>query len=272
MEGNNQPGTAGRQPTDAKWHIRIFRIKANNNTWGAGRIAKKLYEDWPDEDAPSESVVRRILKSPPADLDMLRYYSWPSTMREGLLPWESGPALFELLRHYREAGARKPPTVGRAQWYWRVTLGCPDAPVGRRDELAGILAAADVLPEDARKATYETVEAMISYAPWRSTEDQQLYGEAIERGDISQLVLALTADTSIDAATAAFFKHTGGSVDTPFLRRAVRSFFEVMAKHPELSPPESLAESDEWQEGQMGTGPQSRSELAGGGSKEGDTQ
>lgn len=233
-----------------EWRQLVFQIAAEHPSWGPGRVNTELGESdvarailamdgEEDKGLPGARTIGRWqsefkLLDTPAKL-AFRMYSWPEAMRREALPWEASAALFDLSQ-YR----KRPIPIRRAQWFWRVTLACPDAPLARRDELAGYLSAADALPEDARKATHETVEATISYAPWRSEKHQQICAEAIRRGEIKQLSLTLTADTTIDEAVEAGDELTGGATDSASVRGDLRSLFQAWADHPELSPPDAL--------------------------------
>lgn len=240
-ETETKPGRPGRKRTDSKWIPQVFKLKANNPSWGGGRIAERLDINFPGQGAPSETVVRRMLKSPPPNFATLRYYSWPEAMIRGELPWEAGAVATGLLRRYREVGISEPPSIGRVQWFWRLTLACPDSPVGRRHTLAGYLAAGDVLPDDARSEAHDAVGAEIALAPWRSEEHRRVYEKAITSGEAKAASLFLPAGTTIDAAIEALSEAAGPAADSELGRTMIRSLIESQARYPELSFLEALA-------------------------------
>lgn len=224
-----------------EWRELVFQVAEDHPTWGPGRVSVAISQhptrpglaDAEDGvSLPSERTIGRWLREFRALDEQARLpyrtYSWPEAMRRGALPWDAAAALFDLAQSGQSV------TIRKAQWFWRVTLARPDAPIDNRDKLARYLAAADLLPEDARMATYETVEAAMFYAPWQSEEHQRLYYEAIGRGDVKLLSLALTADTTIDEAIAALDEQQAG------MGTSMRSLFEAWAEHPELSRTEAL--------------------------------
>ena len=151
--------------TSPSWVQRIKSIKANNPTWGAGRILGTLEQEAVRTDVaytgPSEPTIRRILRrewDPMTERDQRRYlyFYWPESMQRGDLPWEASAAAIEMLRWEARAGEKdlqpmflqpgpfkvrplwqyQRPSIDSVYWYWRVTQVMPLPPEGTtRQEL-----------------------------------------------------------------------------------------------------------------------------------------
>lgn len=84
---------------------------------GAGMI--ETQEGEPVGDVPSTSTIGRVVRDDWAKLKEserkdYRLVRWPETFRDGALPWQTAPAVFELLRYL----TNERPTVRLARWYW----------------------------------------------------------------------------------------------------------------------------------------------------------
>src|SRR6266487_7027562 len=97
----------GRPPTDAYWVERIRILAANNPRISYTAIARELEAEG-GSGAPSPRTVERFAKKfrslPPQQQADYRYFSWPETMEQGLLPWEASRAALELAEHFRDHG------------------------------------------------------------------------------------------------------------------------------------------------------------------------
>jgi hypothetical protein len=125
--------------------------------------AKEQAETWPEEEEEEPRPGK-----PPALRTIYKYmgefgglaegvrkgyqpFSWPESMEEGLLPWEATAATIQLLIWTQEHGLWPPP-VSLVQWFWRITLAIPDAPLGERLRVTATVAsyreAGQIVPED----------------------------------------------------------------------------------------------------------------------------
>ena len=133
--------------TDPYWIERVRSIKANNPSWGGGRITRALQQEASESDregpVPSEATVRRILRRywdqmSEVDQNQYLYFYWPESMERGDLPWEASAAAIELLRYYpihmentaadTTARVNKRPSIRLVKWFWRVTQAMPSPP------------------------------------------------------------------------------------------------------------------------------------------------
>ncbi|MBF8267734.1 MAG: hypothetical protein HW388_1242 [Dehalococcoidia bacterium] len=180
--------------TDPYWIERIKSIKANNLSWGAGRILKEMQQEAArsgvEYQGPSEPTIRRKLRTEWDPLDKERktqylYFYWPESMMNGSLPWEASAAGLELLRHY----PIERPYVRQVKWFWRVTQAMPKhdgAPPEKYFALRNLIALiltlrdhADLLPDlTPSKRVASTAELQHLPPPMmaRSIEDAIAFG------------------------------------------------------------------------------------------------
>jgi len=129
--------TTGRVPKQTPRDVKeqVLSIKAEHETWGAGRILaemeRRALSDNRLSPAVSEPTIRRILARDWSKLaeERRREYRqihWPATFERGDLPWEAAPACFQLLRLYGREHKRRP-TVRMGRWYWRLGEVAPGA-------------------------------------------------------------------------------------------------------------------------------------------------
>jgi hypothetical protein len=155
-----------------------------------------------------------------------RSFSWPESMGTPDLPWEASESALELLEVHRKANpflrhlesqpelpfadnGRQPlgmrwghrPSVRLTRWYWRVTQAARDLPAETQTlvllppihiHILGRYDIAVVLAEwedwsDAPQSLQDSVEAYLTYAPWRSTERAMEYMAEVKRGRIPGL-------------------------------------------------------------------------------------
>ena len=106
-------------------------MKAENPTWGAGRIQRQLEQIGQMEgrvDAPKDRWVGNELRKLSGDPDWLqkekeyRLFRWPESMESGLLPWEASRTLLDFINRNGRAGelGTERPTNRLAKWFWRI--------------------------------------------------------------------------------------------------------------------------------------------------------
>ena len=137
-----------RSKTAPYWVEQVRAMSAENPALGPGPIAKRLAALGGDEhrdDAPSERTVARILARfrdlPAHERHEYNLARWPESFEEGLLPWEAGAAVLEMLSNQRTASGAwvERPTVRRARWFWRATLAAPSFEFESRQEIARLM-------------------------------------------------------------------------------------------------------------------------------------
>lgn len=180
-------GRVGRPKTDAYYVETIGTLAAEGWT-NVADVARELVriarEDGRD-DCPSYKTTKRIydewMARPENVLRAQGYVRWPKTMELGLLPWEAGRAVLDLLRYRHERGIGHP-TVRHAQWYYRLTLAAPGMPTEEADWIAGYLATLGVARQAQIPVTGEVtaLEWRLAYQPWRSDADMAAYNQAGE--------------------------------------------------------------------------------------------
>ena len=199
-----------------QWEPSVKSIVADNPKWGPRRILGELRNRAETQglgsDYPSERTIQRIKDDiTPEQLIEYRSFHWPESMESGALPWEASAAALELLDvrrtadpfiRYLEAHPESPftdpgrepismrfgdhPSVRLARWYWRVTQAAPDLPGGTQDFWLGRYDIAVILAEgearsDVPQRLRDSVEAYLSYAPWRSPEGKAAYVDGIKQ-------------------------------------------------------------------------------------------
>src|SRR5207244_3214125 len=112
-------------------------LVANDPSLSGAQIRRKLVEaNFKDARVPSDRAIRRIVTEfPPEERQPYKFFSWPTSMESGALPWEASRACLDLLRYLNEQG-RKPPLNSLAQAFWYITLAAPAAPIKERVEAA----------------------------------------------------------------------------------------------------------------------------------------
>jgi len=137
---------------------------------------------------PARRTIGRRLAElrqlPPEELERYRRFRWPENMGVAL-PWEAGPAAFELVRWNSEHGLR-PPLIALVRWFWRVTQLAPDAPFQKRYDAASQLNTLEVaaaVPEN--EAIRRSIELFLAFTPWRSKADAAAYKGAVKRTKIA---------------------------------------------------------------------------------------
>ncbi len=145
------------QITDYWWKERVKSIKAENPSWGAGRITaalEKEAEEHSRTEPPSERTVGRVLRDDwgkMKDPDKAKYkvFYWPESMERQDLPWDRSGAGLKLLREFLKRADDAPPVIGSrlrvlnfslpflmwqrptnrtVEWFWRVTQAMPNRP------------------------------------------------------------------------------------------------------------------------------------------------
>jgi hypothetical protein len=139
-------------------------------------------------DVPAERTVKRRVAEfhglPDAQRQLNRLFRWPTSMHDGVVPWEAAEAALDLLRLRNELSVSRP--VNReVLWFWRLTLARPDMNEEDRAHLATSLAKddfAEVLTGRQFNEPYdENLEWYLAYAPWRSAEATERYARASKR-------------------------------------------------------------------------------------------
>jgi hypothetical protein len=185
------------------WEERIKSLKANNRSWGAGRITAALEKEDPPEygsddqpvgGPPSARWVGGFLRNLQEDkLREYRYFYWPESMGRDL-PWEAGSAALLLLGYLDANGIRQRPPVRLVKWWWRVTQVMPQA-----QKFLRLTAAQDLaLKEAAGEPLDRGIEWWLAYMQNPDDEERaRLYRDALVRPDspIPPLPTRLSAST-----------------------------------------------------------------------------
>ena len=114
-------------------------------------------------------------------------------MMGGALPWEASAAALELLGIVPPPDGNRP-SVRLARWFWRVTQAAPDMPLMVLDfsalidrfSIAQLLAEWEILG-DPPSMYWNSVEAVLTYAPWRSEDHAGHYAAALRDGRVPPL-------------------------------------------------------------------------------------
>ena len=172
-----------RPKIDPSWIEKIRGILANNSPRSAAEIWRGLKRDrkLKNEDTttpvPSVRAIGRIMKefknAPEEERLPYQVFAWPGSMENGALPWEASRAVLDLLR-YRTEIELVPPTIREAQWFWRVTLAIPDAPIEKRQKIAMRIAIHEIAFNPSPQ-TFTAIQWEMAYQPWRLAKDQQAY-------------------------------------------------------------------------------------------------
>ena len=186
---------------DDYWKERVFSVKANNLSWGAGRIGRELDKVAKEQDRtgpPSERWVGDRLKDweklSASEQAEYREFHWPTSMQRGDLPWQAGTALKLLTLRLEHPEWR--PSIRLARWYQYVEEAAPDLPISSPDselpggvDVAAILAHAEAqgtLPDDLQVA----IEIYLAFAPWRPPQSNfGLYEAALNTLQVRRITI-----------------------------------------------------------------------------------
>ncbi len=147
--------------------------------------------------SPSLRVVQRerqrFFSLSRIQVDEYNPVTWPSTMESGLLPWEAGPSVMELISAYHSEG-RGRPSVRVARWYWRVRGLWGDAPADSIDLqscriISRALATIEVSMGEAAQNERTALELAIVFKPWQSSSQATQYQAACSREAVSLVTL-----------------------------------------------------------------------------------
>ena len=137
----------------------------------------KIKKEDPPTPVPSDRAIRRIMAEFKAasEEERLPYqvFTWPGSMESGALPWEASRAVLDLLR-LRTEKRFGPPLVREAQWFWRITLAIPDAPIDERHD-AALELAMHAVALNPSPHTFTVIQWRLAYQPWRSAKDREAY-------------------------------------------------------------------------------------------------
>lgn len=134
------PSKRGRPRIDPYWENRVYSILTNSPRLPLAAVHRKVKEEGQSlgREAPSLRTVGRLREkynAESSDLQRsLKFVRWPESFGVDL-PWESAPAVAELLRHTLDKSSLRP-TVRLATWYWRVTQLAPNESPSKRRQLA----------------------------------------------------------------------------------------------------------------------------------------
>jgi hypothetical protein len=176
-----------RPPIHPFWVERIRVLLANNPRISGVEIRRKLTNDQKikkEDDAPtpvpSDRAIRRIMTqfkgAPKSERQSYRYFSWPESMEAGILPWEAARVVLDLMR-FRTEAHMEPPLVLEAQWFWRVTLAIPDAPIETRVKAAAALVML-AMSDQPKSENLKVLQWRLAYQTWRSKADREAYLQA----------------------------------------------------------------------------------------------
>lgn len=194
-------GIMPAKPIDRHWEQRIYEMSANDSRAGPYRIEAALAEDairlpfLPPP--PVANTIRKYLRiwaeKGEEEKTPYQYLRWPQSMTSGALPWEASSAALELLSIVPPPQGNRP-SVRIARWFWRVTQAAPDMPLMVLDfsapidrfSIAQLLAEWEILG-DPPSIYRDSVEAVLTYAPWRSEDNAGRYAAALQDGSVPPL-------------------------------------------------------------------------------------
>jgi len=155
------------------WIDRIELTRANDHTRSLSAVKirdviKRFQSSAPTE-LPSDRAIRRVIQEfdEKKDSEKLsqRYFSWPSSMDIGAVPWEGSRACLDLLAEFTKRG-KQPPTNLLAERFWRVTQATSlDLEIATRVRLAMRLI---VFSKLNMRLELEDVERYIAERRWQS--------------------------------------------------------------------------------------------------------
>jgi hypothetical protein len=165
-----------RRGTDPEIKREIWRLTENNPKMSAGQILIRLRSGPLSDRLPTERTIARIkakfLSRQPEARKPYRLASWPESMLDGSLPWESARAMWDLIAYCRRKHLEEP-SIREAQWFWRVTLAAPDLGIAKRNELAVWCADAEEWPEERmHPSKFRDLESYLALSPWRSRKSR----------------------------------------------------------------------------------------------------
>jgi len=184
-----------RPPTHPFWVEQIHVLAANHPRMSGVEIRRKLHNDQktrkdghPPTPVPSDRSIRRIMEkfnnNSATQRQPYRYFSWPESMENGLVPWEAGRVILDLMR-FRIDAHMLPPILAEAQWFWRVTQAMPDAPIEQRAKAAAALAMMALSEHQPQTENLNVLQWKLAYQPWRSKQDKRAYLQAAKEGRIA---------------------------------------------------------------------------------------
>ena len=125
----------------------------------------------PTSKPPSERTISRITEKqimrPPPERAQYRFFSWPESMEQNILPWEVSALALEVLYLLDAQKFEGRPPVRLVEWYWRVSQAAPDAHPLTRLHLARLLVMRDASGDSGPPDECRSVEWGLAYAPWR---------------------------------------------------------------------------------------------------------
>jgi hypothetical protein len=198
-----------RPPMHPFWVERIRVLAANNPRLSGVEIQRKLKNDLlinknehPPTPVPSDRSIRRIVAQfssfTTSQQQPYRYFSWPTSIEAGVVPWEAGRVVLELIR-FRIDQKMLPPLIVEAQWFWRVTLAIPEAPISQRAKVAATLAMIALSEQQPQTENLDVLQWLLAYQPWRSKQDRQAYLQAIKERRIPATSDASAPVSLVDA-------------------------------------------------------------------------
>jgi hypothetical protein len=135
--------------------------------WKATEVYEKLKEDHHNTDIPSLRTVQYYVQEN-------RPVSAPSPWVPAHWPGPDAAQIITVLKFLRQANLLHWPTEQEARkLHWLLT-GWPDLPLEIAWRLAGLYTRYEI-----RSLSTERFDIYLSFAPWRSAEDEQLYLELV---------------------------------------------------------------------------------------------
>lgn len=176
-------GRQGQRP-DQRWENLISRLTADNPHWSIRKIWMQLSMEnellpypIPGDPPTRKTIDKRVkeLRSPEnkALLDSRRSVYFPETFESGDLPGESAPVIMGFMRVYpslQKLDGSVRPSIREAEWFYRIRLMAPDAPLQSVISLAGLGAITDAMTNGGTWVN-RVIEAYVYFEPWEKPED-----------------------------------------------------------------------------------------------------
>jgi|SRR5919106_5946980 hypothetical protein len=147
------------------WLNRQFSDHPEVNPGRVSELAQTVARELGRNDAPARATTYKYFdfyqRIPERLRSRYQEFVWPEVMEAGILPWEASRVVLDLLAW--AAGHQLPPlTVGIVEWFWRISLALPEAPLHLRLRVALTCAtyweADERIPENLRtQITLQTV-------------------------------------------------------------------------------------------------------------------
>jgi len=150
------------------------------------RMTYKADATGPPSGRKVRDIIREHRKLLPSKQREHEYFTWPRSMRLGLLPWEASRDLLDLVRYRHDQPSKGVIALPIARAYWRACQAMPGAEIDEKYKVATQLAwwevAGEKPPKEAKGAadSTESLHWYVAYAPWRSDEDKEIYNDQIE--------------------------------------------------------------------------------------------